>query len=85
MVYSGSTLTAYMNGQVVGSSSGTRQAPYEYSNGLYYGIGNGDFATNLGDGSFSTIKFGQLEIWNGAISSDVVLQNYNDNVGIWVC
>ena len=83
--YSGTTFTAYMNGQVVGSSTITRETPYQFGNGLYYGIANSDNATNLGDGNYSAIKFGQLEIWNGAISNTDVLQNYNNNVGYWVC
>jgi hypothetical protein len=83
-VYNNTTLTAYVNGQSAGSSTVVRQVPYENGHGLYYAIGAPD-STNLGDGSYSALKFGRLEIWDGAISSSDVLQNYNDSVTTWIC
>jgi hypothetical protein len=83
-VQNNTTLTAYVNGQSAGSSTVVRQAPYQSGNGLYYAIGTAD-STNLGDGSYSALKFGRLEIWDGAISSSDVLQNYNSSVTTWIC
>ena len=83
-VQNNTTLTAYVNGQSAGSSTVVRQVPYENGHGLYYAIGAPD-STNLGDGSYSALKFGRLEIWDGAISSSDVLQNYNNSVTTWIC
>jgi hypothetical protein len=83
-IQNNTTLTAYVNGQSAGSSTVVREAPYQSSNGLYYAIGTAD-STNLGDGTYSALKFGRLEIWDGAISSSDVLQNYNDSVTTWIC
>jgi hypothetical protein len=82
--YSGTTLTAYVNGQNAGTTSFVRETPYQNNNNLYYAIGAED-TTTLGDGSYSSLIFGQLEIWNGSISSSDVLTNYNNNVNNWIC
>jgi hypothetical protein len=84
-IQNGTTLTSYVNGQSAGSSTVVRQVPQQIGgNGLYYAIGATD-STNLGDGSYSALKFGRLEIWDGAISSSDVLQNYNSSVTTWIC
>jgi hypothetical protein len=78
------TLTAYVNGQSAGSVNVTRDTPYNHNLGLHYAIGAED-STNLGDGSYSALKFGRLEIWDGAISPSDVSQNYNNSVTTWIC
>jgi hypothetical protein len=83
-IQSGTTLTAYVNGQSAGSVNVTRDTPYNHDLGLYYAIGAED-STNLGDGTYSALKFGRLEIWDGAISSSDVSQNYNNSVSTWIC
>ena len=82
--YGGTTLTAYLDGQSIGNITVSKENPWSSGFGLHYAIG-GNCPTNLGDGTFSALKFGQLEIWNGALSSNDVLTNYNNNVSSWVC
>jgi hypothetical protein len=83
-VYGRSTLTAYVNGQSAGSVNIIRETPYQNASGLFYAVGAQD-STNLGDGTYSALKFGRLEIWDGEILSSNVLQNYNNSVSTWVC
>ena len=82
--YSGTTLTAYLDGQSIGNVSAGRTNPWSNGAGLHYAIGGGS-STNLGDGTYSALRFGQLEIWNGAITPSDVLTNYNNSVNSWNC
>ena len=51
MVYNGSTLFVYVNGELAGSLTFNRLAPYNSSSGLYYSIAHSD-TTNMGDGTY---------------------------------
>lgn len=82
--YSGTTLSAYVDGQGIGTTNINRVNPWSNGAGLHYAIG-GACATTLGDGGYSALRFGQLEIWNGAITSTEVAQNYSDNINYWIC
>ena len=78
LTYDGTTLRAYINGQLAGSINGNRLTPYNdpLHHGLYYGIGAED-ATSLGDGTYAKMKFGDFHVYNTALSSQQVLNNYN--------
>ena len=85
-VYNGSTLTAYVNGQVAGTSiSYVRQTPYNNGGnlGLYYTIGyptSTNMATSPGGtglGPASNFKLGAFNVYNNALSATEVLNNYN--------
>jgi hypothetical protein len=78
-----STIKAYVNGNLAGSASKIRTAPYgngTSNNGLHYAIGIAD-STNLGGvgyGTFAKMKFGDFQVYNTALSQQQVLNNYND-------
>ena len=75
--YDGTTLTAYVNGQSAGTTSITRQTPYNtLSRGLYYALGY-PTTTNMGSSQGANFRFGAFHVWNDALSSDTVLNNYN--------
>jgi hypothetical protein len=61
-------------------TSGTisRQTPYNNGAGagLHYAIAHAD-GTNLGDGSFANMRFGGMQVYNTALSTNDVLNNYN--------
>ena len=75
--YNGTTLTAYVNGQSAGTTSISRQTPYNTLNkGLYYALGY-PTTTNMGSSQGANFRLGAFHIWNDAISSTTVLNNYN--------
>ena len=48
----------------------------EDNENLYYAIVHTDF-TSLGDGTFSNMRFGGMQVYNTALSGANVLTNYN--------
>jgi hypothetical protein len=85
--YDGTTLRAYVNGYLAGSSSGVdRQTPYNYMGGapLYYSIA-GDCPTNLGNGGYGNFKMGTFEVYDGPLSESTILGNYNSTNSNWGC
>lgn len=92
--YDGTTLRGYVNGQLAGSLNLTRQTPYNEGSGsgLYYALAS-TAGTNLGDGTNSKLKLGAFHVYNTALTSQQVLNNYNtqksnyihtDNLLIWI-
>lgn len=76
LTYDGVTMKTYVNGQSAGTKSITRATPGQYSSGLYYAIGPID-GTNMGDGTYAKMKFGDFHVYNTALSQQQVLNNYN--------
>ena len=74
LTYDGTTLRAYVNGSLAGSSTYARQTPS--ASGLYYTIGYG-CATNQGDGTYAKLKLGDFHVYNIALSQQQILNNYN--------
>ena len=72
--YNGTVLTGYVNG-VSAVTSGTISRSTNGAN-LFYAIAALD-STNLGDGTYSNMRFGGMQIYNTALASSDVLQNYN--------
>jgi hypothetical protein len=72
--YNGTNLIGYVNG-VSAVTSGTISRATPGAN-LYYAIAHAD-STNLGDGTFSNMRFGGMQIYNTALSNENVLTNYN--------
>jgi hypothetical protein len=70
--YSGTTLTAYINGVSIGTTTFTRST----NSVLYYAIGAID-TTNMGTGAYAAGNCGAFYNYNKALTSDEVLQNYN--------
>jgi hypothetical protein len=76
LTYDGTIMRTYVNGQSAGTKTLTRATPGQYSSGLYYGIGPTD-GTNMGDGTYAKMKFGDFHVYNTALSQQQVLNNYN--------
>ncbi len=76
LTYDGTTLRAYVNSQLAGSTNFTRSTPYSAENGLHYGIAAADF-TSMGDGSYAKVKVGDFHVYNKVLSQQEVLNNYN--------
>ena len=78
--YDGTTLAGYINGQAAGTlAKSNRETPYNNGvagTGYYYNIGRRS-DTNMGSGADGTFRLGALHIWNDAISSATILNNYN--------
>jgi len=72
--YDGTNLRGYVNG-VSAVTSGTISRATPGAN-LYYAIAHAD-NTNLGDGTFSNMRFGGMHIYNTALSPSNVLSNFN--------
>lgn len=75
--YNGITniLSCYVNGQLVASTSISRQAPNP-SYGLFYAISSNTF-TNMGSNSYAKMKLGAFHVYNTALSQQQVINNYN--------
>ena len=69
--YDGTTLTAYVNGQVAGSTTVTRSPP----GNLYYGIGAAD-ATNMGNGGYGNFRLNAFHYYKRALSLNEIKLNY---------
>ena len=77
--YDGTNLRGYVNGSLaVTSGTISRQTPFNNGGSLplHYAIAHID-NTNLGDGSFSNMRFGGMQVYNTALSTNDVLNNYN--------
>jgi hypothetical protein len=72
--YNGTVLTGYVNGvSAVTSGTITRSTP---GASLFYAVASLD-GTNLGDGTYANMRFGGMQIYNTALSSGSVQQNFN--------
>jgi len=70
--YSGTLLTAYINGINVGTTTFTRSAP----SSLYYGLCSTD-STNMGTQGYAGGNLGSFKVYNRALFAIEILQNYN--------
>ena len=75
--YDGSTLRGYVNGQLAGSSTYNRYAPYNNGANLYYGLGLTD-PTNMGDGSYAKMYLSRFEVYNYALTQSQINYNYDN-------
>lgn len=73
--YDGSTLTAYVNGSVAGTTTIARLAPPN----LYFGIGARD-ATNMGNGGFGNFRLNAFHYYKRALSPNEVNLNYGSTL-----
>jgi hypothetical protein len=77
ITYDGSKLTAYNNGVSQGSNTFARSNPVENGNGLYYAIAAPD-GTNMGlSGTGGTLSLAEFTVYDGALSADDILANFN--------
>jgi len=71
--YSGTTLTAYINGASIGTTTFTRQT----TTSLYFGLCAIDSITNMGTAGYAGGRMGNFMFYNRGLSPTEVLQNYN--------
>jgi len=82
LTYDGTTLRAYVNGQIVGTSVFTRSTPNP-TNGLHYAIAANDSTDLDGQvfsgpgGTYAKMKFGDFHVYNTALTQQQILNNYN--------
>lgn len=77
LTYDGTTVRSYLNTVAGTTTTGSRQAPWQYGyNHLYYGLMVGT-ATNLGDGSYLAGRWAVFKVYNKALTAAEVTQNYN--------
>jgi len=85
LTYDGTTCRGYLDGSLAGSVPVTWSSPQiDYSLDFYMGFGASDI-TNQGDGTYFNGRFGVIRLYTGALSADVILQNFNatrDRFGI---
>jgi len=81
--YDGTTMRAYVNGVLVGSSVVARESPGNFSKGMYYYVGYPS-STNMvttpggfGLGPTCAFRFGAMQVYNIGINATEVLNNYN--------
>jgi hypothetical protein len=81
--YDGTTMRAYVNGSLVGSSVVARESPGNFAKGMYYYVGYPS-STNMvtspggqGLGPASSFRFGAMQVYNRGINATEVLNNYN--------
>ena len=72
--YDGTNLRGYVNGSLA-VTSGTISRSTPGAN-LYYAIASQD-NTSLGGGSYANMRFGGMQVYNTALSTNDVLNNYN--------
>jgi hypothetical protein len=70
--YSGTTLTAYINGESIGTTTFTR----ETNSVLFYAIAAQD-STNMGTNAYAAGRCGAFYNYNRALTDTEVVQNYN--------
>ena len=71
-VYSGTTLTAYINGESIGTTTFTRQT----NSVLFYAIAAQD-STSMGTNAYAAGRCGAFYNYNRALTDTEVAQNYN--------
>jgi hypothetical protein len=74
--YDGTTLTAYINGSSIGTTNFSRAAPYNNGFQYHYALFAID-STNMGTSGYGGGRVGTFVVYNRAITSTEVLQNYN--------
>ena len=82
IVYDGTTLRAYVNGAPAGTNTFARLNPIEGGAGIYYTIAATDI-TNMGDGTYASMRLGKFLVYSTALTADQVLQNFNATRGVY--
>ena len=85
MTYDGAVINAYINGILAGTygtlaSPFVRQAPYNYSNGLYYCLACSD-GTSLGSTANGPFSLGRFKVYSTVLNANDLLALYNNEKG----
>jgi len=73
--YNGTTLTAYINGISIGTTTFSRQAPYNNGQQTHYALCATDF-TNMGTQGHAGAKISSFKVYNRALSAQEIQQNF---------
>lgn len=68
IVYDGTNLNGYVNGVAAGSVTFVRQRPGAGGAELHYAVAGPD-TTNIGDGTYTNMRLGQLRVYSAALSA----------------
>lgn len=74
--HTGTTLTGYLNGVSFGTRNYARWSPFNHSANEYLTFGSGT-TTNMGNGTYSNARFGQMGVYNRALTAAEMIQNYD--------
>ena len=78
--HTGTSLKAYLNGVNFGTRNFVRSSPFNNNANQYYTFGAGT-ATNMGDGTYTNARFGQMGVYNTALTDAEMRQNYETIAG----
>jgi hypothetical protein len=79
-VYNGSVLTAYINGEPIGTATFGRSAPFNNGYQTHYALCAAD-STNMGTNAYAGGRIGSFVVYNRALSAAEVRENYNATKG----
>ena len=82
IVYDGTTLRGYVNGAAAGTNTFSRTNPVEGAFGIHYAIAAADI-TSMGDGTYASMRLGELKVYNTAMSAAEVSSSYEDTKSKW--
>lgn len=74
--YNGTTLTAYINGESIGTATFIRQAPYNNGTQTHYALCAID-STNMGTLGYAGARISSFSVYNRSLTSTEVKQNFN--------
>lgn len=74
--YDGTTLTAYINGSSIGTTTFSRQAPYNNGQQTHYALCATD-STNMGTQGYAGARIASFKVYNRALTLSDVQQNFN--------
>ena len=74
--YNGTTLTAYINGESIGTATFTRQAAYNNGYQTHYALCAID-STNMGTSGYAGARISSFSVYNRSLTSIEVKQNFN--------
>lgn len=85
LTYDGAIVKAYVNGVLAGTYASVavpfaRQAPYNYSQGLYYCLACSD-GTSLGSTAYGPFSLGRFKVYSTALNVNDLLALYNNEKG----
>ena len=81
LTYDGTNMKMYINSNLAGSRAITRTEPYNLNpaQAIYYAFGVTD-TTNAGDGTYGDFNLGRVELLDGALTPNEIVEKYNFHI-----
>lgn len=76
LTYSGTTLTAYLNGASIGTATLTRQTPWSAAYQSHYALCSTD-STNMGTQGYGGARIATFTVYSRGLTATEVAQNFN--------